>query len=86
MQLVVVSPLRRTLETCAGVFGVDGAVEGQRLLMQGQQDVTHEISAHAALAAPPGLPFLAHEGCRERVGGLQLSICASVSTLCPAKG
>ena len=82
MQLVVVSPLRRTLETCAGVFGVDGAVEGQPLLMQGQQGVTHEISAHAALAAPAGLPILAHEGCRERVGGLRLGVYASLSTLC----
>eukprot|EP00891_Asterochloris_glomerata_P008881 jgi/Astpho2/8881/e_gw1.00129.54.1_t len=68
IELVVVSPLRRTLETAAGVFGMDGAGEGRPLLMQGQQGVTHEISPHAALVAPAGLPFLAHEGCRERVG------------------
>ena len=84
VQLVVVSPLRRTLETASGVFGVDGATDGQPLLMQGQQGVRHEISPHAALSAPAGLPFLAHEGCRERVGGLRLRVCASLSTLCIA--
>ena len=86
VQLVVVSPLRRTLETAAGVFGMDGAGEGRPLLMQGQQGVTHEISPHAALVAPAGLPFLAHEGCRERVGGSWLRVCACLATICPAWG
>lgn len=84
MQLVVVSPLMRTLETAAGIFGVtdpasaavaasgaedmseDGAQPAVLMLAQSEQASTRV--AHEQLFVPPGVSFVAHELCRERLG------------------
>ena len=68
-QVVVVSPLMRTCETAAGVFG--GASSGSSdagLLMKNQADARLERSAHDAIALPAGLPFISEELVRERMG------------------
>ena len=69
MQLVVVSPLMRTCETAAGVFGgaPPGSPEGE-LLMKRQDDSHLERSAHDAIALPADTPFVAEELVRERMG------------------
>ena len=65
------SPLQRTLETAAGVFG-GGPASGDGtpgLLMRGQEAAQDERTAHAPVALPAGgPPFVACEQCRERVG------------------
>ena len=73
LQLVVVSPLMRTCETAAGVFG--GPSSGSPdagLLMKRQDDIRLECSAHDAIALPTGLPFVAEELVRERMGDFWL--------------
>eukprot|EP00884_Botryococcus_braunii_P017257 jgi/Botrbrau1/4214/Bobra.0044s0017.1 len=77
VEVVIVSPLTRTLETAVGVFGgntipeesamdVDGSPPD--VLMVGQGAVENTRSARPSVAAPTGLPFIACELCRERVG------------------
>ena len=67
-QVVIVSPLTRALETAAGVFG-GGPFEGSgRPLMLAQTELEDERAAHGAVACPDALPFIAFEGCRERLG------------------
>ena len=69
-QVVIVSPLMRALETAAGVFG-GGAFEGDgRPLMLAQTELEDERAAHGAVACVDSLPFIAFEGCRERLGAL----------------
>lgn len=68
MQVVIVSPLIRALETAAGAFGA-GAFSGSgRPLMLAQTAEEDERAAHTAVACPEGVPFIAFEGCRERLG------------------
>ena len=65
------SPLQRTLETAAGVFGGGpGSGEGATgLMMRGQAGAQNECTAHEPIALPAGgPPFVACEQCRERVG------------------
>jgi hypothetical protein len=71
-QVVIVSPLMRALETAAGAFG-GGAYSGSggRPLMLAQSAEEDERAAHAAVACPEGVPFIAFEGCRERLGAPQ---------------
>ncbi len=67
-QAVIVSPLMRALETAAGVFG-GGPFDGRgRPLMVAQTEAEDERAAHGAVACADGLPFIAFEGCRERLG------------------
>ena len=62
------SPLMRALETAAGAFGA-GAFKGEgRPLMLSQTEDLDERAPHAAVACPEGIPFIAFEGCRERLG------------------
>jgi broad specificity phosphatase PhoE len=73
VQLVVISPLMRALETAAGVFGVQqdaGAAlpQGCRPLMLAQSESPNERAAHAGVSARPGLQYLCNELCRERLG------------------
>lgn len=72
VQLVLVSPLMRGLETAAGAFGVDPQQKEQHratvLLMREQSDIKDLRSSHTALYRRPDLPFVAHELCRERLG------------------
>ena len=69
MQLVVASPLTRTLETAVGVFGA-GRWRGSKggVLMHEQSGKDHLRAPHAAVAAPEGIRFVSFEGCRERLG------------------
>lgn len=68
MQVVIVSPLMRALETAAGAFG-DGPFKGSgRPLMLAQTPEADERAGHCAVACPEGIPFIAFEGCRERLG------------------
>lgn len=69
VELVVVSPLLRTLQTAAGVFGgatlpEDGSSDGKELLMVNGLGK----SPHAAIAVPKALKFVANEYCREQNG------------------
>ncbi|KAG0622192.1 hypothetical protein M758_3G078500 [Ceratodon purpureus] len=69
VELVVVSPLLRTLQTAAGVWGgatlaEGGASGGEEVLMVGGLGK----APHAAIAAPKGLKFVANEFCREQNG------------------
>jgi hypothetical protein len=66
MQLVVVSPLMRTCETAAGVFGLESTSNSQPLMLAKTAE-PRERSAHRAIAKPGNLPFLAEELCRERM-------------------
>lgn len=69
VQLVIMSPLMRALETAAGVMG-DGANHnsGTAVLMLGQQEVKNTQATQEAMYARPGLRYAAHELCRERMG------------------
>ncbi|BDA42931.1 Phosphoglycerate mutase-like protein 1 [Coccomyxa sp. Obi] len=68
IQVVIVSPLMRALETAAGAFG-DGPFKGSgRPLMLAQTPEEDERAGHCAVACPEGIPFIAFEGCRERLG------------------
>ncbi len=60
------SPLMRTLETAAGVFG--GGSETAQPLMLRQTGTPREWSAHDAIGQPSRLPIIATEMCRERMG------------------
>jgi hypothetical protein len=85
-----VSPLQRTLETAAGVFG--GAACGESadggLLMRGQGAAPDERTAHEPVALPPGgPPFVACEQCRERVGASRkaqagIDVCTGSCSTC----
>ena len=58
----------RALETAAGAFGA-GPFKGEgRPLMLSQTEDLDERAPHAAVACPEGIPFIAFEGCRERLG------------------
>lgn len=68
MQLVVTSPLTRALETAVGAFG-GGKWQGRGgILMLEQMAIPGVRAAHDTIAAVAGLPFVAFEGCRERLG------------------
>lgn len=68
----------RALETAAGIFGVPGpAAEngedmsmdaGPAVLMEAQTEERSARVAHDRLYVPPGVSFVAHELCRERLG------------------
>ncbi|BDA46810.1 Phosphoglycerate mutase-like protein [Coccomyxa sp. Obi] len=66
IQVVIVSPLMRTLETAAGVFG-GGSATAHPLMLR-QTGTPRERSAHDAIAQPSHLQFIATEMCRERMG------------------
>lgn len=70
IQVVIVSPLTRTLETAVGVFGGEDleadSVSSVSTLMMAATAVEREVSARKAIALPQ-LPFVASELCRERI-------------------
>jgi hypothetical protein len=77
VQLVVVSPLMRTLETAAGVFGLDsagptygnGATGPLAPLFTGWAEGEEGVrAAQRPLLMRPKIRFVAHEECRERLG------------------
>ncbi|GAQ86948.1 hypothetical protein KFL_003220100 [Klebsormidium nitens] len=67
LEVVIVSPLFRTLETASGVFGGGTIDNGQKMLMLEQTPVHNEVTRHYAIAERPGVPFIANEQCRERM-------------------
>ena len=71
VQLVIVSPLMRALETAAGVFGVkesDTASAAAGMLMVAQNEVPDVRAPHAPVYKRPEIVYLANELCRERLG------------------
>ena len=58
----------RALETAAAAFGAGPWRRRGRPLMLAQTGLPNQRVAHAPIAAPEGLPFVAFEGCRERLG------------------
>lgn len=76
------SPLMRTLETAAGVFG-GGSTAAQPLMLR-QDGRPREVSAHDAIGLPTNLPFVATEMCRERMGSHYTPITTTV-VICPGK-
>lgn len=70
IQVVVVSPLTRTLETASGIFGGDDLaadeLSQETTLMRPTTAVDHEISARSGIALPK-VPLVASELCRERI-------------------
>ena len=69
LQLIVVSPLVRTLETATGVFGTGVPQDASSVMMTALEGTPKWQSEHPAVALP-GVPVIAHEGCRERVSTL----------------
>ena len=81
-ELVVVSPMSRTLETASAIFGeaeeeedeAEGegeearGREGRRLLMRPRAAVPGRVAPAPAFSAALDLPVLAHELCREESG------------------
>ncbi|KAM7266575.1 hypothetical protein ACFE04_004472 [Oxalis oulophora] len=66
VELVVVSPLLRTLQTAVGVFGGEGYTDGidaPPLMVENAGE-----SNRAAISSLNSPPFLAHELCREHLG------------------
>lgn len=70
VDLVVLSPLTRALETGIGVFGGDSVEDpdGHKVLMRGQTELEGVRVAHKAIVSGRSPPFIAHEACREQSG------------------
>ena len=68
LEVVVVSPLTRAVETAVAAFGGDSPVpSGAPCLMAARPEVEGLCTAHPGAAAGP-LPFVACELCREHLG------------------
>lgn len=70
LQLIVVSPMVRTLETATGVFGAGPPEDPGNTFMLQLPDQKQWSTQHDAVALPAGIPVISHEGCRERVSKL----------------
>ncbi|KAJ7555405.1 hypothetical protein O6H91_05G036000 [Diphasiastrum complanatum] len=65
VELVVVSPLSRTMQTAVGVFGGNNVVDGEittPLMVEGVRE------NHPAISSSASAPFVAVEWCREHMG------------------
>lgn len=49
------------------MFGGGTIENGNKMLMVEQHKVHNEVTRHYAIAARPGVPFIANEMCRERM-------------------
>ena len=67
MQVIVVSPLVRTLETATGAFGSGPSRTPNDMFMRQLPGQNQWSTEHDAVALPVGVPVISHEGCRERV-------------------
>ncbi|CAD7698653.1 unnamed protein product [Ostreobium quekettii] len=70
VDVVVVSPMTRTLETAVGLFGGDtvDVADGHKLLMRAQSEQEGVRTEQKAIVAQSSVPFIAHEACREQTG------------------
>ncbi|DBA66795.1 TPA: hypothetical protein ACH3X2_001936 [Trebouxia sp. C0005] len=75
IQLIVVSPMVRTLETATGAFGAGLPQGGADVMMTSLEPREQWQAGHPAVALPPGIPVISHEGCRERVSKLSRKSC-----------
>ncbi|XLU65412.1 hypothetical protein S245_024621 [Arachis hypogaea] len=66
IELVIVSPLLRTMQTAAGVFGGEAHADGNKEAPLMTQNVGD--SNHPAISSLNSPPFLAVELCREQIG------------------
>jgi len=67
IQVIVVSPLVRTLETATGAFGSGPSRTPNDMFMWQLPGQNQWSTEHGAVALPIGIPVISHEGCRERV-------------------
>lgn len=74
VELVVVSPLRRTLQTAVGAWGggplLNGEAQNSALMLEGVECRNKEKTCahHAAISSARAPPFIANEWCREQNG------------------
>ncbi|GMH39673.1 hypothetical protein BSKO_07571 [Bryopsis sp. KO-2023] len=78
MEVVIVSPLIRTLETAVGIFGEMSFGNEGSVLMNARKE-TLERPAHPTAYKPPSLNFVAQEMCRETLTGNDCDIRRSIS-------
>lgn len=78
--VVVISPLTRTLETAAGAFGTGKWCLGDagRAFMLPQEAVPGKRAAQAGISAHGCPPLVAWEGCREHLGECAAAIVLSL--------
>lgn len=62
------SPMLRTLETAAGLFGEPSRGSGRSVLMKGRVE-SDKCPAHQPIYKPSSLEFVASELCRETLDG-----------------
>lgn len=67
VDLVIVSPMTRTLETACGLFGNLNPSNDESPLMLGRDAIEGVRPAHGLITSKGSPPFLAIEACRERV-------------------
>lgn len=70
VELIVVSPMTRTLETAAGVFGCASSGDSKDIFMRESVAQENKCVERPTIAAPADLPpVVACELCREQLGG-----------------
>eukprot|EP00803_Ostreobium_quekettii_P002070 evm.model.scf_1905.2 EVM.evm.TU.scf_1905.2 scf_1905:10207-15073(-) len=70
VEVVITSPLTRTLETAAGIFGCDEPADRREVIMAEQtKNVKGVCQSHGAIYNNRGLQFIAIGLCREQMGG-----------------
>lgn len=85
LQVVVVSPLLRALETAAGIFGEPERGNGRSVLMKGRSE-SDKCPAHPPIFKPSTLDFVATELCRETLDGEDLTLSACCFRHCDIGG
>lgn len=78
VEVVIVSPLLRTLETASGIFGEPSIGNGRTVLMNGREESLNH-PAHPAIYKPSSLNFIAQELCRETLTGNDCDVRRSIS-------
>jgi len=65
VDLVIVSPMTRTLETACGLFGSNSLTKDEPVLMVAQDGIEDVRTAHGSISATDSPPVLTLESCRE---------------------
>ncbi|CAM8906979.1 unnamed protein product [Rhodiola kirilowii] len=68
IDLVITSPLLRTMQTAVGVFGGEGYTDGDRMDILPLMIANAGNSCRGAISSLDAPPFLAIESCREHLG------------------